>query len=170
MLICFQFLDKEVYSMVGPINVFTQIFGGLLASTAGRGFVRYDDGIAPETAADVAAITAAAKKSMDVRSEVQVLRAAIDKLILVNRALWEIIAASQGLTEEYLINKVNEIDLRDGVLDGKMREPIKKCASCGKVLQLGHVKCVYCGTKNEGADPFQSINTESRNDMAQGLT
>jgi hypothetical protein len=156
--------------MVGPINVFMQIFGGLLASTAGPKFVRSDDGMATDTAADVTAVTAAAKKAMDTRSEVQVLRAAIDKLILVNRALWEIIAASQGLTEEYLLNKVNEIDLRDGVLDGKMREPIRKCTSCGKVLQLGHAKCVYCGTKNEGADPFQSINTDSRNDMAQGLT
>ena len=156
--------------MVGPINVFMQIFGGLLASTAGPKFVRSDDGIVPDTSADVAAITAAAKKSMDARSEVQVLRAAIDKLILVDRALWEIVAESQGLTEEYLLNKVNEIDLRDGVLDGKMREPIRKCASCGKVLQQGYAKCIYCGMKNEGTNLFQSINTESRNDLAQGLT
>ena len=154
--------------MVGPINVFAQIFGGLLASTTGRGFVRSDDGITTDTA-EVAAITAAAKKALDARSEVQVLRVAIDKLILVNRALWEIIAESQGLTEEYLLNKVNEIDLRDGVLDGKMRTPVRKCASCGRMLQQGHEKCIYCGTKDECADPFQSINTDSRNDLAQGL-
>ena len=156
--------------MVGPINVFAQIFGGLLAAgTARPEFVRSDDGIAPDAAADVAAITAAAKKAMDARSEVQVLRAAIDKLILVNRALWEIIAESQGLTEEYLLNKVNEIDLRDGVLDGKIRIPVRKCASCGRMLQQGHEKCIYCGTKDESADPFQNINTDSRNDLAQGL-
>jgi hypothetical protein len=156
--------------MVSPINVFAQLFGVLLAGTAGQGFGRSDDGIAPDTAADVAAINAAAKKAMDARSEVQVLRAAIDKLILVDRALWEIIAESQGLTEEYLLDKVNEIDLRDGVLDGKMREPLRKCSSCGKMLQQGYVKCIYCGTKNEVANPFQSINTETRNDLAQGLT
>ena len=155
--------------MVSPINVFAQIFGGLLANTAGQRFVRSDDGMAMDTAADVAAITAAAKKAMDARSEVQVLRVAIDKLILVNRALWEIIAESQGLAEEYLLNKVNEIDLRDGVLDGKIRIPVRKCASCGRMLQQGHEKCIYCGTKDECADPFQSINTDSRNDLAQGL-
>jgi hypothetical protein len=154
--------------MVSPINVFAQIFGGLLASTAGRGFVRSDDGIATDTA-DVAAITSAAKKAMDARSEVQVLRVAIDKLILVNVALWEIIAESQGLTEEDLLNKVNEIDLRDGVLDGKIRPPVRKCASCGRMLQQGHEKCIYCGTKDKSADPFQNINTDSRNDLAQGL-
>ena len=154
--------------MVSPINVFAQIFGGLLASTAGRGFVRSYDGITTDTA-DVAEITAAAKKAMDARSEVQVLRVAIDKLILVNRALWEIIAESQGLAEEYLLNKVNEIDLRDGVLDGKIRIPVRKCASCGRMLQQGHEKCIYCGTKDESADPFQNINTDSRNDLAQGL-
>jgi hypothetical protein len=156
--------------MVSPINVFAQLFGVLLASTASQGFGRSDDGIAPDTTVDVAAITAAAKKAMDARSEVQVLRAAIDKLILLDRALWEIIAESQGLTEEYLLDKVNEIDLRDGVLDGRMREPIRKCASCGKILQQGYLKCIYCGTKNEVANPFQSINTETRNDLAQGLT
>jgi hypothetical protein len=154
--------------MVSPINVFAQIFGGLLASTAGRGFVRSDDGITTDTA-DVAAITAAAKKAMDARSDVQVLRVAIDKLILVNIALWEIIAESQGLTEEYLLNKVNEIDLRDGVLDGKLRPPVRKCASCGRMLQQSHAKCIYCGTKNECADPFQSINTDSRDDLVQGI-
>jgi hypothetical protein len=155
--------------MVSPINVFAQIFGGLLASTAGPKFVRSDDGIVPDTSADVAAITAAAKKAMDARSEVQVLRVAIDKLILVNVALWEIIAESQGLTEEDLLNKVNEIDLRDGVLDGKIRPPVRKCASCGRMLQQGHEKCIYCGTKDKSADPFQNINTDSRNDLAQGL-
>ena len=106
---------------------------------------------------------------MDARSEVQVLRVAIDKLILVNVALWEIIAEAQGLTEEDLLNKVNEIDLRDGVLDGKMRPPVRKCASCGRMLQQGHEKCIYCGTKDKSADPFQNINTDSRNDLAQGL-
>jgi hypothetical protein len=156
--------------MVSPINVFTQLFGLLLAGTSGQGFGRSDDGIAPDITADVAAITAAAKKSMDSRSEIQVLRAAIDKLILVDRALWEIIAESQGLTEEYLLNKVNEIDLRDGVLDGKIREPVRKCASCGKVLQQGYAKCIYCGAKNESVDPFHGINTDSRNNLAQGLT
>jgi hypothetical protein len=155
--------------MVGPINVFAQIFGALLAGTSGQGFVRSDEGITTDTA-DIAAITAAAKKAMDARSDVQVLRTAIERLVLVNRALWEIIAESQGLTEEDLLSKVNEIDLRDGVLDGKIREPVKKCASCGKVLQQGYIKCIYCGTKNESANPFQGINTDSRNGLAQGLT
>ncbi|MFA5367356.1 MAG: hypothetical protein WC333_05710 [Dehalococcoidia bacterium] len=112
---------------------------------------------------------AAAEKSKKTGSEIQILRTAVDKLILINRALWEIIAESQGLTEEYLLDKVNEIDLRDGVRDGKMREPLRKCDSCGRVLQQGYVKCIYCGTKYEGANLFHNINTESRDDMAQGL-
>ena len=157
--------------MSGAMDVFAQIFAGLLANASGQGgFVRSDDGIAPDTSAEIAAITAAAKKSEGTRSEIQILRAAIDKLILVNRALWEIISESQGLSEEYLLNKVNEIDMRDGVLDGKIREPVRKCASCGRVLQQGYVKCVYCGTKSESANPFQGINTDSRSDIPPGLT
>ena len=157
--------------MVVPINVFAQIFGGLLAGMPGQSGSRSDDGIAMDTAQVAArAADAAAIKATDARSDVQVLRAAVDKLILVDRALWEIIAETHGLTEEYLLNKVNEIDMRDGALDGKMREPIRKCSSCGKVLQQGRTKCIYCGTKDEGANPFQNINTDPRNNLAQGLT
>ena len=156
--------------MGGAMDVFAQIFAELLSNAYGQDrFARSEGGIVPDMSADVAAITAAAKKSADARSEVQVLRVAIDKLILVNRALWEIISESQGLTDEYLLNKVNEIDMRDGVLDGKMREPVRKCSSCGRILQQGYVKCIYCGIKNEAANPLQSINTDSRNDLAQGL-
>ena len=112
---------------------------------------------------------AAAEKSKKIGSEIQVLRTAIDRLILMNRALWEILAESRGLTDEYLLNKIKEVDLRDGALDGKIKQPVRKCASCGKILPVGRENCLYCGTKNEGADPFHAINTESRNDLAQGL-
>jgi hypothetical protein len=157
--------------MIGPLNVFSLLFGGLLTGMPGQGGARHDDDSFAMDTAQVAARAAdmAAKKATDARSDVQAMRAAIDKLILVDRALWEIIAESQGLTEEYLLDKVNEIDLRDGVLDGRMREPVRKCASCGKILQQGYLKCIYCGTKNEVANPFQNINTDSRDDSAQGI-
>jgi rRNA maturation endonuclease Nob1 len=133
-------------------------------------FSDYNDSRQHQSSIDAQFIAnAAAKKAINASSEIEVLRTAIDRLILINRALWEIIAESRGLTDEYLIKKVKEIDLRDGVLDGKIRQPVRKCASCGKILPAGRENCLYCGTKNEGVDPFHTINTESRNDLAQGL-
>ena len=153
--------------MVDPINVFAQIFGGLLAGMASQGASRYDSVVASDTM-DRVAITASAKNRKDASSEIQVLRSAIDKLILVDRALWEIIAASQGLTDEYLLNKIKEVDLRDGALDGKIKLPVRKCASCGKILPVGRGTCIYCGTRNEYGDPFD-IHTDSCDAFVQGI-
>jgi len=112
---------------------------------------------------------AAQKKAMNINAEVISLRQAIDKLVLINRALWEIIAESRGLSDEYLMNKVNEIDLRDGTLDGKIKTAVKKCPSCGRTMSQSRGACLYCGTKDTEANPFDSINTDSRDDMPQGL-
>ena len=38
----------------------------------------------------------------------------LDKLLLVTRAMWELIRDQTSLTEEDLLAKVREIDLRDG--------------------------------------------------------
>ncbi len=109
------------------------------------------------------------RKVASVKADIGELRQAIDKLSLITRALWEIIAKSQGLSDEDLVNKVNEIDLRDGALDGKMKQAVKKCVSCGRVLPVRRQKCIYCGVENPGANPFQSINMESIDGSAQGI-
>jgi len=73
---------------------------------------------------------------------------------LVTQALWEIIAETNHLDEKLLIKKVNEVDLRDGKLDGKLKRVVKKCASCGRTLHRQHSKCLYCGSENLQTDPF----------------
>jgi len=97
----------------------------------------------------------AIKRTSGLKSEIRNLRASIDKLTLINRALWEIIAADKGLTDEYLIDKVNEIDLRDGKLDGKTQTAVRVCSSCGRTLFQGHRRCLYCGSENLKPSPFE---------------
>ena len=101
----------------------------------------------------------ASRKATDLTSEIRTLRSAIDKLLLINRALWEIVAEKNGLSDEYLTQKVNEIDLRDGKLDGKITTAVRQCASCGKTIFAGHQKCLYCGTECGGANPLDSVHT-----------
>ncbi len=91
------------------------------------------------------------------RADVRDLNAAINKLTLICRALWEIMAEDKKLDEEYIINKVNEIDLRDGKLDGKMTTAIRVCQSCGRTLFRGHQRCLYCGAEHTGYSPFDSV-------------
>ncbi len=79
----------------------------------------------------------------------------IDKLLLVNMAVWELLKERTSLTEEDLQAKVHEIDMRDGVADGKVTQKIMKCPKCDRTMSPKHRKCLYCGAKelqNEAYD------------------
>jgi hypothetical protein len=85
---------------------------------------------------------------------VQDLEAKVNKLILINHALFELAEARLGITEQDLVNKVNEIDLRDGRLDGKVEvENPNVCERCGRSYSQRHNHCLYCGHVN----PVRSV-------------
>ncbi|HEX9795129.1 MAG TPA: hypothetical protein VGC54_14190 [Planctomycetota bacterium] len=46
----------------------------------------------------------------------------LDQLSLVCRAMWEMLSEKTGMTEEALSARVEEVDLRDGVRDGRLRK------------------------------------------------
>jgi hypothetical protein len=113
------------------------------------------------TTQDVGSIIEQAREKVeDVNGEVRALRGAVNKLLLINRALWEIIAEEKGLDDKYLMDKVNEIDLRDGTHDGKLVTAIMLCPSCERTLFKGHDKCLYCGSTDTATDPFYRIDTD----------
>ena len=69
----------------------------------------------------------------------------LDKLTLVNMAVWSLVRERLELTEEQLAERVREIDLADGVEDGKVTSQVAKCPKCGRVMSPRHKKCFYCG-------------------------
>jgi hypothetical protein len=71
----------------------------------------------------------------------------IDRLALICRALWELLRDSGSLSEEALLEKVREVDLRDGALDGRVRTPPQKCSQCGRTVSRRHRRCIYCGAE-----------------------
>ena len=83
-----------------------------------------------------------------VRTEQQGMKMDIEKLFMITEALWEILKHQHGYTDEQLIEMVQEIDLRDGKLDGKVAKSEERptCAKCNRVLIRQQVKCLYCGT------------------------
>jgi len=81
----------------------------------------------------------------------------LDRLVLVSSAVWQLVRDRMGLTEEELADKIQELDLSDGVLDGKMRRELRRCAACGRVLSKRHQTCMYCGAEKLENGPFDGI-------------
>ena len=109
-------------------------------------------------AGSVEAIRAASEaggKANRAASETMQLRREIDRLLMINEALWEFIRDRQGLKDDDLIRKIDEIDLRDGVLNGRRaKQKPADCSSCGRTLPKRQPVCIYCGTGAENRDPF----------------
>lgn len=89
---------------------------------------------------------AARRSASDVRSKAAELEAQCDRALLVCEALWTIMRDKLGVPEEELVSRVNEIDLSDGKLDGKVRRSAVQCKKCGKNVARRFQKCIYCGT------------------------
>ncbi len=78
----------------------------------------------------------------------------IDRLVLINYAMWELLAERGALDPDDLLNKMSEIDLRDGVEDGKVTSTVQSCPDCGRAMSQRHLRCLYCGGESLEATPF----------------
>jgi hypothetical protein len=81
----------------------------------------------------------------DSRERLRELEHEIQRVKLLNQALWEVLREKTGLTDAELEKKIHEVDLRDGMQDGRMTETPLKCPTCGRVSSSKHWKCLYCG-------------------------
>ena len=98
------------------------------------------------TASKAAGDAARAKsKARSVEREVRVLEANLAKTLMISEALWEIVRDQHGLTEKALHDKLYEVDMRDGVLDGKKQRNSVKCPNCDHTVSPRHPACIYCG-------------------------
>lgn len=72
----------------------------------------------------------------------------VDRLVLLCRAMFELIQAQTGLTEKQLSEKILEIDLRDGVADGKMSPTPTRCPKCDAMMSPRFGRCLFCGEQS----------------------
>lgn len=86
------------------------------------------------------------EQSMHERMHLKMLESNLAKALMINQALWELLSEKTGLTEDDLNNKLYEIDMRDGKLDGKnQRSEPTKCPNCARPVSPKHAACIYCG-------------------------
>ena len=82
-------------------------------------------------------------------SKVEYLEDNIDRLTLITQALWELLQKKVGIEESELTALIEEIDLRDGVLDGKITKKPQKCSKCNQSVSIKTNVCFYCGHKEK---------------------
>ena len=90
----------------------------------------------------------------EARLQAEGLAVDVDRLFMITQALWELLKEKHGYTDESLMKKITEIDLRDGKLDGKTaRKERPNCPSCGRKMGR-HPTCLYCGAEAPDRCPF----------------
>ena len=88
----------------------------------------------------------AESKAASVERKMKVLEVSVAKTLMINEVLWEFIRDNHGLTEKDLHEKIYEVDMRDGVIDGKNQRKASECPDCGHMVSARHPACIYCGT------------------------
>ncbi|MFN7141409.1 MAG: hypothetical protein ACK4UN_18940 [Limisphaerales bacterium] len=81
----------------------------------------------------------------DDTSEVDDLRRRVAVLELACHALWELLQKQTGAEETLLFQKMQEIDARDGKIDGKSAPAVLECSGCGRRNNTTRTTCLYCG-------------------------
>ena len=85
-----------------------------------------------------------AKEGM--QREIEELRKDMDRLLMINEAMWRILRERLQCTDAELVQRIHDIDLEDGHLNGrKGPSPARDCPHCGRPLSKHRPTCLYCG-------------------------
>ncbi len=81
----------------------------------------------------------------------------MNKLVLICKATFELLAEATGVTEQQLAERILEIDLRDGKADGRMTPEQKRCPDCGAAVCAKFNRCLFCGWVDASGDVFHTV-------------
>ena len=101
----------------------------------------YQQGLATATSTSERALT----HVENIEDRMFRMERSIDQLKLVNVAITEMLVHRLGVAESEIINKIKEVDLRDGIQDGKFSSGVPLCPRCHRRYNSKLHKCQYCG-------------------------
>ena len=82
----------------------------------------------------------------EAKTETELMRADIERLLMITEALWTFLKKEHGYSDTELVEAITQIDMRDGVLDGKVAKTLPPpCPSCGRISGKSRPVCIYCG-------------------------
>ena len=90
------------------------------------------------------------------RDEVAALHDRIDRLVLLNEAIWQLLAEALEMTDDQLDRRVVKLDGDDGTADGRRtRGPIR--CQCGAMVNARVGQCQFCGEAAPVRSSFDAI-------------
>lgn len=75
----------------------------------------------------------------------ETLNRRLDRAMLAIESLSELLRDRLGISREEIHLRMEEIDLRDGKLDGRLAPGVVSCAVCDRPNSKQSRQCVYCG-------------------------
>ncbi|QGX40492.1 hypothetical protein [Permianibacter aggregans] len=93
--------------------------------------------------------------ALSASSQIEQLEQRVEALALTCQAMWELLSRQQDFSNQLLMEKMEEIDLRDGVRDGKSTATSQHCQQCRHKLSDRHPYCFYCGAALPKGQAFQ---------------
>ncbi len=108
---------------------------------------------------DIAKAQSAASQATDqitnLVAQVKVLEKRLDRLAVVNKAMWTLLRDRAGLSDIELRSMVLETDAADGQIDGRIGGRVQTCTACARSMSPKHGRCPYCNIAIGDTDPFR---------------
>lgn len=95
-----------------------------------------------------------ARRDGELSEDVRALRTKVERLQLVCRALCELVVEHTDVSIESLLERIGDVDMRDGSLDGKLVRSVVKCPQCNRPGKADQTVCLYCGEALTPEDPL----------------
>ena len=89
----------------------------------------------------------ARRQTRDASTMAEELQDRLDRMSLLTMAVWTLVGEKLGITDDELKQRVEQLDLSDGKLDGKISKDVGECPKCKRQLSKRHRSCIYCGFK-----------------------
>ena len=81
----------------------------------------------------------------------------LSHLAMITEALWKLLQAKTGWTDEMLLDEIRKLDTADGVEDGRRTPRAVKCHACQRNLPAPGRICIYCGAQPPLTTPFSVL-------------
>lgn len=99
-------------------------------------------GLASTKAQNALDVDEARATAEETKSEADVLKHDVDRLMMITEALWAFLKKEHGYSDDDLAKAIGAIDLRHSGADKDAQE---KCPNCGRLISAHRHLCLYCG-------------------------